>query len=81
WPLAAGLAAGAWRDMTRVAKGDPEMGAGILATNALPVAEGLHALRDVIDGWLEQLEAADPIDAERLRRHLEAARSALVASG
>ncbi len=81
WPLAATLAAGGWRDMTRIAKGDPEMGAGILATNAQPVAEGLHALRDVIDGWLEQLEAADPIDAERLRRRLEAARSALLGSG
>ena len=77
WPLAASLAAGGWRDTTRIARGDPEMGAGILATNAQPVAEGLRALRDVIDGWLEQLEAAEPIDAERLRRRLEAARTAL----
>ena len=77
WPLAASLAAGGWRDTTRIANGDPEMGAGILATNAQPVADGLRALRDVIDGWLEQLEAAEPIDAERLRRRLEAARTAL----
>ena len=78
WPLAASLAAGGWRDTTRIARGDPEMGAGILATNAQPVADGLRALRDVLDGWLEQLEAAEPIDAERARRRLEAARTALV---
>ena len=34
WPAAAALAAGGWRDMTRLARGDPAMGAGIAATNA-----------------------------------------------
>ena len=34
WPEAAGLAAGAWRDMTRIARGDPGMGAAIATTNA-----------------------------------------------
>ena len=77
WPLARDLAASGWRDMSRLAKGDPEMGAGILATNPQPVAEGLHAIRDAIDAWLEQLEAPEPLDAERLRRRLEAARAAL----
>jgi prephenate dehydrogenase len=79
WPLARELAAGGWRDMSRLARGDPEMGAGILATNAQPVADGLHAVRDAIDAWLEQLEAPEPLDAERLRRRLEAARAALEA--
>ena len=78
WQAARELAAGGWRDMTRIAKGDPEMGAGILATNAQPVADRLRATRDAIDAWLEQLEAPDPVDAERLRRRLEAARAALV---
>ena len=64
--------------MTRLAKGDPEMGAGILATNAQAIAEGIRVLRDALDAWIEQLEAADPIDAERLRRRLEAARAAMV---
>jgi prephenate dehydrogenase len=78
WALARDLAASGWRDMSRLARGDPEMGAGILATNAQPVADGLHAVRDAIDAWLEQLEAPEPIDAERLRRRLEAARAALL---
>lgn len=81
WPLARELAATGWRDMSRLAKGDPEMGAGILVTNAEAVAAHLHALRDAIDAWLEQLEpeAGTAVDAERLRRRLEAARAALEA--
>ena len=81
WPLAQQLAASGWRDTTRLARGDPEMGAGILSTNAQPVAEGLRLVRDAIDAWLEQLETPDPIDAERLRRRLEAARAALEEGG
>jgi prephenate dehydrogenase len=81
WPLGQQLAASGWRDTTRLAKGDPEMGAGILATNTQPVADGLRLVRDAIDAWLEQLETPDPIDAERLRRRLEAARAALQERG
>ena len=32
------------------------MGAGILATNARPVAARLRAYRDALDGWLAELE-------------------------
>jgi prephenate dehydrogenase len=42
--------------MTRLARGDPGMGAGILATNAGPVAERLRALRHVLDTWIELLD-------------------------
>jgi prephenate dehydrogenase len=75
WPTARSLAASGWRDMTRLAMGDPEMGAGILATNAAPVAEHLRALRAVLDRWIEDLDEGAPAEAARDR--LTAARNAL----
>jgi len=82
WPLARALAASGWSDMTRLARGDAEMGAGILDTNRTAVAARLRAYRDVIDGWIEALEggradAANAADAAGLRSRLEAAREAL----
>ena len=38
WPVAPSLAAGGWRDMTRLARGDVAMGAAIAATNAAALA-------------------------------------------
>ena len=76
WPVAVGLAAGGWRDMSRLASGDPAMGAGIAATNAGPIAAGLREVRAVLDRWLAELERADP-DAETLRRRFETARERL----
>jgi prephenate dehydrogenase len=75
WSAARDLAAGGWRDMSRLARGDPDMGAGILATNADNVAGQLRALREVIDDWLAMLDA-EP-DAGALRDRLERAREAL----
>ena len=85
WPLARALAATGWSDTTRLARGDPEMGAGILATNRAAVAARLRAYRDAIDGWIKALEsnaadaadAADAAEAAGLRSRLEAAREAL----
>jgi prephenate dehydrogenase len=74
WPLERRLAAGGWAGMTRLARGDVEMGTGILATNAPAVAARLRDLRDVLDGWLADLEAV-PVDVERLRDRLASARS------
>jgi prephenate dehydrogenase len=87
WPLAASLAASGWRDMTRLAKGDVAMGAGIAATNAGPLAARVRSLRDVLDGWLVDLEAerdaggpsADS-GGERLAARLRDARAVLEAS-
>ena len=42
WPAAAPLAASGWRDMTRLARGDVRMGAGIAVTNAAALVEGLR---------------------------------------
>jgi prephenate dehydrogenase len=63
------LAAGGWRDMTRLASGDPEMGAGIAATNASEMAAGLRATRAAIDAWLAALDASEP-DAAALETRL-----------
>ena len=78
WPRAAELAAGGWRDTTRLARGDPAMGAGIMATNRDAVTRRLRAYRDRIDEWIALLELGDPdveaaIEArlERDRRSLE----------
>ena len=75
WTTARLLAAGGWRDMTRLAKGDPEMGAGILATNPAAVAAGLRAVREALDGWIAALE--DTPDAEAMRRRLAAIKTEL----
>jgi prephenate dehydrogenase len=78
WPTARELTATGWRDMTRLALGDPEMGAGILATNAGSVAERLRALRGAIDAWLDLLDAGDEgVDAGKVRERLQAARRVL----
>ncbi|HJW23044.1 MAG TPA: prephenate dehydrogenase/arogenate dehydrogenase family protein [Candidatus Limnocylindrales bacterium] len=79
WPVARALAATGWRDMTRLARGDPDMGAGIVATNAEAIAERLVALRSALDAWLAALRPAGGggPDADAVRRRLAAARAAL----
>jgi prephenate dehydrogenase len=76
WPVAQALAASGWRDMTRLAKGDPEMGAGIVATNAAAIVERLGALRDVLDDWILRIGMESP-DADELRERLHRAGAAL----
>jgi prephenate dehydrogenase len=78
YPLAAELAASGWRDMTRLARGDAEMGAGIAATNAGPLAAGLRDVRAIIDSWIEALERPGGPDAEVLAARLRDARARLV---
>ena len=69
WPAAARLAAGGWASMTRLARGDAAMGAGIVATNARAISGRLVVLRAVLDDWIATLERdADPAALEaRLR--------------
>lgn len=78
WPLAAELAASGWRDMTRLARGDVDMGAGIAVTNAGPLATRLRDVRDVIDSWIEALERPDGPDAKAIAARLRDARARLV---
>jgi prephenate dehydrogenase len=78
WAAASRLAASGWRDMTRLARGDPAMGAGIAATNAPALAGRLRDLRAVLDRWQSELEA--PGDAAAIEDWLRAARLRLESS-
>src|SRR5204863_8972087 len=74
WPSARGLVAGGWASMTRLAAGDPTMGAGILATNGPATAGRLRAIRDELDAWIALLDGASAPDDDVLRARLTAAR-------
>jgi len=74
WPIESRLAAGGWAGMTRLAKGDVEMGVGILATNADAVAARLSELSAELDQWAADLRAGDEAG---LRAGLAAARQAV----
>ncbi len=76
WSLARSLAASGWDGMTRLARGDPGMGAGIASTNAPAIVAELRAYRDAIDAWIAALDVDAP-DAAALERRLAAARSLL----
>jgi len=80
WPAAASLAASGWRDATRLARGDVAMGADIAATNADAIAARVRALRDVLDGWLAELERPGGPDPERLEARFAAARDRLAST-
>ncbi len=78
WADARALAASGWRDATRLALGDPSMGAGIAATNAVALAARVRALRDRLDAWLAVLEAEGGTpDPEVLRTWFAADRARL----
>jgi prephenate dehydrogenase len=79
WSLARELSATGWRDMTRLARGDTAMGAGIAATNADALAGRLRDIRDVLDGWLSELERPGGPDEAVLADRLRLARSRLEA--
>ena len=84
WPEAAALAASGWRDATRLARGDTEMGAGIAATNAVALAARVRAYRDRLDAWLALLEATGPDglpDEAAIRARLDAACDRLGGAG
>jgi prephenate dehydrogenase len=81
WPLAERLAAGGWASATRVARGDPAMGAAIAATNAPVLAARIRDLQGVLDGWLAELERADGPDERALADRLANARAMLERGG
>ena len=77
WSVAASLAAGGWRDTTRVARGEVAMGTGILTTNAEAVAARLRALIAALEAWADELERPGGPDAEAVAGRLRAARGHL----
>lgn len=80
WPTAARLAAGGWRDMTRLARGEPSMGAGIAVTNAAAIAERLRDLTTVLEAWRLELERDGGPDEATIRDRLDAAKARLEGS-
>jgi prephenate dehydrogenase len=77
WSLAADLAATGWRDMTRLARGDIDMGGGILSTNAPAIASRIRDLIAVLEAWLAELDADAGPDAEAVAARLRSARDRL----
>jgi len=80
WRAAEVLAATGWAGMTRLARGEAAMGAGIAATNAEAIAARLRDMRDVLDRWLAELEREGGPDEAALLARFSAARQRLVDS-
>jgi prephenate dehydrogenase len=79
WPEVTRLAAGGWRDMTRLARGDVVMGTDIAVTNAGPLAVRLRAYIGVLERWADDLEASGGPDGDAIEARLRAARDRLEA--
>jgi len=77
WPAAASLAASGWESATRLARGDVDMGAGIVATNAPAIATRLRDLRSVIDTWIDELERPGGPESAAIASRLADARRRL----
>jgi prephenate dehydrogenase len=75
WPATRELAAGGWRDATRLARGDPHLGAGIASLNRDEILVWLDRLEDALVAWRADLEAGDAVALaarfERVRSTLE----------
>jgi prephenate dehydrogenase len=76
-PLAAALAAGSFRDGTRVAASRPELVAAMAGGNAAGTRPALDAVRSALDAARAALDASDPITA--VRRWLERGHAARLA--
>ena len=74
FPAERALASSGWRDMTRLARGNVDMGAGIVATNGEALGERLRETRAILDDWLRILELDPDALAAAARERLAAAR-------
>jgi len=79
WSISAELAASGWRDMTRLARGDPSMGAGIAVTNADALVQQLRAIEATLASWRGELERPGGPDESSIRERLAATRTRLEA--
>jgi prephenate dehydrogenase len=77
WAIASELAASGWRDMTRLARGDPRMGAGIAATNAAAIVERLRELQATLESWRAALEEEGGPHEGAIQTRLAAVRARL----
>jgi prephenate dehydrogenase len=80
WPTVSSLAATGWRDMTRLARGDVEMGAGIAATNRTELSARVHDMIGVLEAWAAELERSSGTEAPAIARRLDVARERLEGS-
>jgi prephenate dehydrogenase len=78
WRAAESLAATGWAGMTRLARGEPSMGAGIAATNSAAIAARLRDVRVAIDEWITELEREGGPDSAVLLERFASARRRLV---
>jgi prephenate dehydrogenase len=83
--LKALLAAGGFRDLTRVASGDPRMSRDMVAANAGPVREALHAFKRALAELEEALDDPDALlaraeAAKRARDAVPVVKRGLLAS-
>jgi prephenate dehydrogenase len=74
-PLIRALAASGWRDMTRLSRGDPAMGAGIAATNAVALRARIRRYIERLEAWSDALDGSPPLDG--LEQRMDAARRRL----
>ncbi len=79
WAEIATLAASGWRDMTRLARGDVDMGTGIAATNAPALAGRIRGYIAVLEAWAADLEATGGPDRDAIEARFRAARERLEA--
>jgi prephenate dehydrogenase len=77
WETARSLAAGGWASMTRLARGDVTMGAGILATNAPATAARLRDVRALLDEWIAALDGPNGPSGDDLVERLAGVRRRL----
>jgi prephenate dehydrogenase len=77
WRSARALAATGWAGMTRLARGDPAMGAGIAATNSAAISARLRDVRAALDEWIAELEREGGPDSEALLARFASARRRL----
>jgi prephenate dehydrogenase len=80
WPIAAVLAATGWRDVTRLARGDVAMGAGIVETNAPALAARIRDLIAVLEAWRTEVERPGGPDPDAVAARLASARDRLESS-
>ncbi len=73
------LAAGGFKDTTRVAAGSPELWCGIAFDNAEALASGLHEMESIISAYAQAIEGRDAEELKQLLRISADARRALPA--
>lgn len=76
WPAMALLAAGGYRDATRVAAGDPVMGRDMLLANRAALLARLDSFTEALTAFREALARGDAAEIEAALREAQAARLA-----